>query len=338
MSRLTIKQIAKAMKVSPSTVSKALSDSYEISEKTKQKIVRYAREHHYTPNRYAKNLKKGRTNTLGVVVCSLSNSFMSQVVDGIQSTCMDLGVDTLIVQSRYDVEVERKCIDNLLDKGIDGLLITPLERRSNYDLLQEVQRIYPVVLFDRIQGSINTHKIGVENAQGGYQGTRHLLKKGDRKVLAILAKGLGVCRQRYRGYLMALNEFRRPIDRDNVLTVSLKDKQQMDAEILRFVKRHLENSDEPTGVFCAADTISNRIPGILYNAGIKVPGDISIVGFTNSTYTFSFNPPLTTIEQPAFEIGKVATEKMLELLKDPEQKDFERIELNTKLVVRDSTL
>lgn len=338
MSRLTIKDIAKALKVSTSTVSRALADSYQISEETKQKIVQYAREHRYTPNRYAKNLKKGRTNTLGVVVCSLTNSFMSEVIDGIQSTCMELGVDTLIVQSRYDVEVERKCIENLLNKGIDGLLITPLERHSNEDLLSEIQKIYPVVLFDRIQGSINTHKIGADNIMGGYQGTRHLLKRGDKKILAILAQGLGVCRQRYKGYLLALDEYRRPIERENILTVSLKDKAQLDREILEFIKAHLEGSSVPTGVFCAADTISNRIPGILYEAEIKVPQDISIVGFTNSSYAFSLNPPLTTIVQPTFEIGRVAALKMLELLKSPSTKNFERIELDTKLVIRDSTI
>src|SRR5699024_1605083 len=101
----------------------------------------------------------------------------------------------------------------------------------------------------------------------GYQGTKHLLKRGDKNILAILAKGLGVCRQRYKGYLLALDEYRRPIERRNVLTVSLKDKAQMDREILHFIRERLGQSTESMGIFCAADTISNRIPGILYKGG-----------------------------------------------------------------------
>ncbi|AKH92957.1 LacI family DNA-binding transcriptional regulator [Elizabethkingia anophelis] len=335
MSKVTIRDIAKALSVSVSTVSKALSDSYEISAATKKKIIEYAEKHNYHPNRLAKNLKFGKTNTIGVIVCDISNTFISQVLDGIQSNFMDKGFDTLIMQSHHDETTERQCIESLINKGVDGILMSPLTETSNFDLLKKLQPNYPIVLFDRIQSSLNTHKVGANNVGGSFKATQHLLRIGKKNILIILADKLGVSDLRLEGYKNALKQYNIPYIEENVLFVDLKNINQHDEKIKEFISEKLKSKNPPDAVICGSETISTRSLGIFMEAGIKVPKDIAVLGFANTTFAFSLNPPLSTIVQPAYEIGKIATEKMIELLNKP-TKDYKTIELETQLVIRKS--
>ncbi|QCX52949.1 LacI family DNA-binding transcriptional regulator [Elizabethkingia sp. JS20170427COW] len=337
MGKITIKDIAKALQVSVSTVSKALADSYEISEETKKKVLAFAEAHHYIPNRIAKNLKQGKTNTIGVIVCDIANTFISQVVDGIQTSFMNKGVDTLIMQSHHDEGIERQCLESLINKGVDGILISPVHETSNLDYLIKLQKSYPIVLFDRIQNPLQTHKVGADNVGGGFKATQHLLRIGKKDIVIILADKLGVSKQRLEGCMKALKQYKVDIPEDNIFYVNLKDTHVLDKEILNFIQSKLSSSNPPNAVICGSETISTRSLGIFAQAGIKVPEEIAVVGFANTSFAFSLNPPLTTIVQPAYEIGEKATVKMIELLKNSSPKEFEKIELETKLVIRKSS-
>jgi len=337
MSKITIRDIARALGVSVSTVSKALSDSYEISKETKKRIIDYAKENNYHPNMQAKNLKFGKTNTIGVIVCDIYNTFIPQVIGSLQKNLMENGFDMLMMQSHYDHKNERKCIEYMVNKGVDGILISPLNKTSNVDLLQKLQPNYPIVLFDRIQSELNTHKIGVDNIGGVFKATQHLLRIGKKNMIIILPD-LGISELRLQGYKNALFQYNMPYLSDNVLFVNLKNTDKMDEDIKNFVRKKINSANPSDAVICGSETISTRILGIFMQMGIKVPQDISVIGFANITFAFSLNPPLSSIVQPAEEMGKIATRKIVELLKKPQhsQQKYETIELETQLVIRDS--
>lgn len=340
MAKLTIKDIAKALHISASTVSKALADSYEISEKTKKRVTQYAQKHNYSPNHSAKNLRRGKTNTVGVIASNISNTFISQVLQNIQIHFENNGAYTIIMQSHYDENTEKKCLENLIKRGVDGILIAPVKVNSNLTLLKKIQKERPVVLFDRIESSLATHKVGVDNKNGGFKATRHLLKKGKKNISIILAEGLGISEGRFEGYQKALQEYRIPFQKDNVLYVNLGNHKTLDKSIQEYITYKFKKRPPIDGVICASETISTRSLGIFAQMGVKVPQKLAVVGFANTSFAFSLNPPLTTILQPAEEMADIAAQKMLELLKNTTSstslKEYEKIELNNALIVRKS--
>lgn len=336
MEKVTIKDIAKALNVSVSTVSKALSDSYEISGETKQKILAFAEKHHYVANHHARNLKAGKTNSVGVIVCNMANTFVSQVLASIQNNLEEQRIDTLIMQSHYDERQERRCLENMNYHGVDGILISPVRPDSNLDLLQEFQKQHPLVLFDRTQSILKTHKVGIDNLGGGYKATRYLLNSGKRNVAIVLAEGLGISAGRLSGYSKALSEYGIAEKKENIFYIPLGDNEKLDDGVLTFVKKRLQADPPIDSVILASETISTRGIGIFAEAGIRVPQDLSVIGFANTSLAFAFNPPLTTILQPAEMMGQLAVEKMMELLNKPNVFQFENIKLETELVIRKS--
>lgn len=337
MARITIRDIAEALKVSPSTVSKALSDSHEISETTKQRVLKYARNHDYVPNRFARNLRKGKTNTIGVIASNISNTFISQVLQSIHTNFEKKGIYTLITQSHFDETTERKGIENLVQRGVDGILISPVHVNSNQNLLEKIQKSHPVVLFDRIESSLQTYKVGVDNENGGFLATRHLLRNGRRNIVFVMAKGLGISYTRLEGYKNALKKYNVPFKKENVLEVNLGGYKALDEEITNYFEGNLKSKKSIDAVVCASETISTRSLGLFAEMGIKIPSQIAVVGFANTSFAFSLNPPLTTIVQPAEKMGEIAAQKTLELLKNPTVSiDEKRIELKNKLEIRKS--
>jgi len=334
MYKITIRDIARVLGVSISTVSKALSDSHEIGDETKKRIVDYAKKYNYYPNRHAKNLKFGKTNTIGVIVCDVYNAFTLQVVASLQKNLIENGLDILLMQSHHCEANERECIEYMINKGVDGILISPLTETSNVDILEKLQPDCPIVLFDRIKSRLNTHKIGIDNVGATFKATQHLLRIGKKNIM-ILLPDLGIGELRLQGYKNALYQYNIPYSSDSTLNVSLKDTDKMDDAIKNFILKRLDLDNPPDAVICGSETISTRILGILREMDINVPKDISVIGFTNITFAFSLNPPLSSIVQPADDIGRVVAEKMVELLKNPSQ-DYKTIELETQLVIRES--
>lgn len=205
MSKITIKEIAQALNISISSVSKALNDSHEISDSTKEKVLAYAKEHDYQPNILAKNLKTGHTNTIGVILSSINNSFYSQVIEGIQQYALTVGYDVIFMQSREQSDLEKSCIEALQKRGVDGILIAPVDETSNYQLLKSLhENNFPIVIFDRILHHLETFKIGISNFNGAYQATKHLLSIGRDRIVNITGTKFGLSSERFNGYKQAL--------------------------------------------------------------------------------------------------------------------------------------
>ena len=338
MSKITIKDISKALNVSVSTVSKALSDSYEISEATKKKVKDYADAQGFSINKVAQSLKLGKTNTIGVIACAVNNDFVSQILDGIQKASIETNYDIIIMQSSEDISIEKSCIEVLKARGIDGLLISPVSENSNLELLQNLQTDnVPVVLFDRTNSKLNTQKFGVKNFEGAYKATKHLLDSGRRNILHITGNQLSVANDRLNGFKAALTESGIKFSAYNYIACNLT--KNVDEEIRRALERAFASDNKPDAIFGATDVISIRTLGILAEMGIKVPEEVAVIGFANTTAAFALNPALSTITQPASDIGYLSMKELVKLIKSKNiRTDFETLELDTELHIRKSTL
>src|SRR6266567_3474994 len=180
---LTIKDIARALQLSVSTVSKALRGSHEISQETKETVLAYAREHNYKPNPIAQSLKRGRSKSIGVVVCNIDNNFFSQVINGIESIAHQKDYNVIITQSQESYEREVSNSEHLSSRSVDGLIISLSAETKNVDhLIKLHEKGLPIVFFDRITDEIPTHRVVANNYKGAYEATQHLLQQGCRRI------------------------------------------------------------------------------------------------------------------------------------------------------------
>ncbi|WP_156308977.1 LacI family DNA-binding transcriptional regulator [Sphingobacterium endophyticum] len=338
--RKTLKDIAKDLKLSVSTVSKSLSDSYEISESTKKLVQDYAEKHHYVPNKVARTLKTGKTNTIGVIVFNISNTFISQVLDGIHNGSQAEKYDIIIMQSRDDIKLEKHAIDVLRMRGIDGLLISPVAFNSNIEQLEALQNSgIPVVLFDRVNHEIKTHKVGIDNKVSAYEATEHLINSGRSKILHITGKNIGVAADRLLGFKKCLLDHQIPFDTNLYLECDYSKHDEIENSIVKKLNFLKSQGKMPNAIFGATDDITTLTLGILAELNIKVPDEVCVIGFSNIRIPNSLNPSLSTVVQPTEEIGMVAFNKLVEIIKSKYPiDDFETIELNTKLIPRKSSM
>jgi LacI family transcriptional regulator len=341
MSGITIKDIAKALNFSVSTVSKALNDSYEIGSETKEKIAVYAKANNYKPNRLAKSLKIGQTNSIGVIVCSyFSSTFLAQILDGIQKASFETGHDIIIMQSFENVENERACLDSLISKGVDGILIAPVSETSNSEYLKYINENHcPIVLFDRINSAIETTKIGVNEYKGALEATQHLISINRKRILFITGDKFGENNQRILGYKKALKNLDIPFNPRYMVFCNLENTEELDATIRNTVLELSLLNIKPNAIFGATDVITTRTLGILAELNIKVPEEIAVIGFANTDIAFALNPSLSTIRQPAKDMGYLALTKLVEFIDTPIKKSmpYETILLDTSIQLRKST-
>lgn len=340
MKRLTLKDIAKALNLSAPTISKALSDSYEINKETKEKIVAYAHEHNYQYNALARSLKTGKTNIIGVIVSTISNSFFSQILEGIEESSLFQKYNIIIMQSRESPAVEKKCIDILYSKGVDGILISPVSDSANLSYLQQLHNgNCPIVIFDRINNNLQTFKIGIDNKKAAQKATQELIDRNYSKILHITGVANGVTNERLLGFQEALKQNNIAFDDRKLLRCDLSQIQIVEEQILNKLEELKNDNKSPDAIFTATDLLTNRTIGLLAQQKIKIPSEIALIGFSNTNYAFSFNPPLTCISQPATRIGKLAFEKMIHILEFRLKKReivYETIELDAAITIRES--
>lgn len=341
MSNITIKQIAKALNLSVSTISKALNDSYEISIETKKIVKTYAKEHNYRPNRLAKSLKGGSSNVIGVVVCSINNIFVSQILEGIQMAAYETDYEIMIMQSHENILNERQCIESLIRKGVDGILLAPVSETSNSEYLNDINnQVCPIIFFDRINPKVKTIKIGIDEEKGSFLAITHLSRINRKKILFVTGDQFGDNNPRILGYKKALEKSNISFNQKLFLMCNLQNPKEVDEFLLHNISQLMKSSNRPNAIFGATGVITLRILGVLAQIRIKVPEDIAVIGFSNFDMPFALNPPLSSIRQPTQEIGFVTLKKMVELLETDKEKRhrlFETILLDPILELRKST-
>jgi DNA-binding LacI/PurR family transcriptional regulator len=334
---LTIKDIAKALGLSTSTVSRALRDSYEISTETKKLVLEYAEKNNYHPNPIALSLKERRSRSIGVIVCEIANSYFSQVINGIESIAYNNGYNVIIAQSRESVDREMLNLQYLTSRSIDGLIISVSAETKDFSYLKELhQKGMPIVFFDRIVSEIDTHKVIADNYKGAYDATAHLISQGYRRIAAISNQEfLSITKERLAGYKAALTDNGLEVN-ETLIKYCLHG--GMIAEEMETVVKELFNYQQwPDAVFATGDKITTGCLRQFKARGLSVPDDIGLIGFSNTDLTELLDPPLSVIRQPAFEMGEVATNLILQLIESKRPvTDFETRILSTELLIRGS--
>jgi LacI family transcriptional regulator len=337
---VTLRDIAKALNLSISTISKALNDSHEIGSETKKKVLDYAKQHHYSPNRMAKGLKEGKSRSIGVVVCSLDNNVISQMLDGIHKASSDKSYQIIIMQSKESEKLETACIELLYAGGVDGILISPAYETINFSYLNSLQASgLPVVLFDRLIDQINTHKVGADNFKGAYDATMHLIHNGYKNIAHLNTNTiLSIATDRLNGYKQALEDSGIKYRPELLRSCNYTDANKLNEDLEQAIKYYMSLADKPDAIFTATDQISTRCLVWLNKLGYKIPQDVALIGFTNTELADAMNPALSTVHQPAFEIGQLAAEKLISLIERKNLDDgYETIVLPTHIKVRASS-
>jgi LacI family transcriptional regulator len=337
---VTLRDIAKALNLSISTISKALNDSHEIGIDTKNKVLDYAKAHHYSPNRMAKGLKEGKSRSIGVVVCSLDNNVIAQMLDGIHKVTTDKSYQIIIMQSKESQEQEQACIELLYAGGVDGILISPACETIDFSYLISLQESgLPVVLFDRLIDQINTHKVGANNFKGAYDATQHLIANGYQNIAHLNTNTiLNIATERLNGYKKALSDHGIPYRPELLRSCDYTDANTLNADLEEALKYFMSMDNKPDAIFTATDQISTRCLVLLNKLGYKIPEDVALIGFTNTELADAFSPSLSTVHQPAFEIGQLAADKLISLIEKKNLYEaYETVLLPTHILVRASS-
>lgn len=335
---ITIKDIARALGLSTSTVSRALRDSYQISPETKKLVLDYAKKINYSPNPIALSLKEKRSRSIGVIVCEIANSFFSQAINGIESIAYDRGYNVIITQSHESYEREVNDLQFLASRSIDGLLVSVSSETKDFSHLLELQnKGLPIVFFDRIVENIETHKVVVNNFKGSYDATAHLIKNGHRKIAHLTnSESLSITKERVAGYREALRHHGIEITETYIKYCAHGG--MIYQEVEEALDKMLKLDAMPDAVFASGDKLTTGFLRYFKAKGIRVPDQIALAGFSNLDLTDLLNPSLTVVRQPAFEMGKAATNLLLSQVESKRPvSSFQTTVLEPELFIRDSS-
>lgn len=335
MESITIKDIAKALGLSTSTVSRALRDSYEISSDTKRLVLDYAEKMHYRPNPIALSLKENRSRSIGVIIPEIANHYFSQAINGIEAAASERGYHVVIFQSQESYEREVEKIEYLAARRVDGLLMSLSSQTVDISHLKALQeRGLPMVFFDRIPAEIETHKVVADNYSGAFDATVHLLKSGRKRIAHITSQpGLSITKERLKGYLAALEEFGVPFD-ENLVKYCSYTQPEVEANLNALLSLAIP----PDAFMTAADRLALSYYAGLKKRNIRIPEDVAFIGFSNLTVPDLLSPPMSTVVQPAFQMGQIAAGLLLDLIEKPSKApQFHTTKLPMELFVRNSS-
>ena len=335
---ITIKDIAKALGLSTSTISRALRGSHEISPETKKMVMEYAEQFNYRPNPIALSLKERRSRSIGVVVCEIANNFFSQAINGIESIAYNRGYHVIISQSHESYAREVVNVEHLSSRSVDGLLVSLSTETVNVDHFKKLhEKGLPIVFFDRVTDEIDTHKVVVDNYKGTYDAIQYLIKAGYKKIAHLANSAqLSITKERLNGYYAALRDNNIPISESYIQYC--KHGGMIQSETENAIKELMELKNRPDAIFCAGDRLT--IGGItaLKSLGIKMPEELALLGFTNSAMVELIDPSLSAVKQPAYEMGQAAIELLIKLIESKRPvTEFENVVLQTEMFIRKST-
>jgi len=329
---ITIKTLAKELNISIGTVSKALSDSYEISLDTKQKVWDLAKRLKYERNPAASNLRSQKTKTIAVIIPEVANNFFSLAINGIEEIARQRGYHVLIYQTHENAELEIAFTDSLLNGRVDGILISVSSDTHNNEHFTDLVKRMPTVFFDRVFEDIDAVRITTDDYESAYEATCHLIDCGCKKIAYLGAlNNLNTGKQRMAGYKDALEKHSLPFN-CNLIVDSHKD----EAENYGRIKKLLLD-EKPDAVISSIEELALPCYYVCKEIGLNIPRDLKIISFSNLNTAPLLNPSLTTITQPAFEMGKEAAGILFRILDKKHLETNDCITLKSALIKREST-
>lgn len=334
MKHITITDLAELLNLSASTVSRALRDHPDISDETKERVQTAADQANYQPNLIAQSLQNRRSNNIGVIVPEIRNSFFSTVIGGIEDLAYESGYTIMVCQSNDTFQRERINTRALAANRVAGMLVSTSQETTSFDHFKQViSQDVPIVLFDRVVEELAVPKVVVDDFNGAYRAVSHLIKTGRTRIAHLTgSNSLYVGRKRREGYEAALRGHGLPVRDDYIIRGGYHEEDGR-----RGAMKLLELSEMPDGLFAINDPVALGASVYLQDQRVRIPEQIGIVGFSDNPNASLIRPALTTINQPAYDIGKTAASILLDILNGRMEKQDITIMLKTKLVVRDST-
>ena len=329
----TIKDVAKLALVSTTTVSHVINKTRFVAEATQKRVWEAVDELNYAPSAVARSLKCNTTRTIGMLVTQSFNPFFAEVIHGVENYCYKQGYTLFMCNTEGDLEKQKHYLRMLAEKRVDGLLVMCSDLNEQLLALLERNTELPMVIMDWGPESPHTDKIIDNSEKGGYLATKHLIENGHTKIACITGQADKLtCKERVHGFERALTEAKLSANPEWIIEGDFEC-----ASASKAVDKLLAMKEIPTALFCFNDIMALAAISRIKQAGLKVPEDISVIGYDNIELSAYFSPPLTTIHQPKRRVGKTAVEILLERIKD---KHHERriFEMQPEVVSRSSVL
>lgn len=331
---ITLKDIARDLNLSPSTVSRAMSNNPAISEETRRLVQQYAEKHRYKPNLLAMKLRTNHNNTIGVIIPEIIHFFFSTVLAGVQDEAESRNYNLLFCHSNEDYMREVRSMETLMDARVCGIIVSQSKTTKDFSHFQEaIDNGTHLVFFDRMCTGINTDRVVVDDYAGAFHAVDYLISTGCRRIAFLGADfSLPIANNRRLGYEDALKKHKLPVSADLIRvcdTVNLT--RTVIPEIMTIENR-------PDAIFCINDEVASYCVPILKEMGFTIPEDVSVCGFTNSYITEVTDPQLTTVDQHGYDMGREAAKLLIDRVEGKETKQGIVSKLiKTQLVVRKST-
>ena len=331
---INIKKLAKELNISTSTVSRAFNGSPDINKDTKEKILAFAREHSFLPNHYASNLRDKKSRTVAVIVPEIANDFFSQAINGIEEVARKKGFYILLYRTDDVFEKEVSFVNYLNNGKADGIIMSVSGEASDHNYIRKLEKKnVPVVFFDRVYEDIDAAKVTTNDYESSFAATEHLLKAGCKKIAyLVINKSISIGKVRMQGYADALQAHNIAFEDD--LIVDCSNDEKVNYSVLKTVLQETK----PDGIFSSVERLAFATYYVCNDLGIDIPGNLKIISFSSLGIAPLLCPALSTITQPAFEIGVKAATLLFEELENREHgaKKKEHV-LKSKLFIRKSS-
>lgn len=334
---ITIYDIAEKLNLATSTISRALKDHPSISDKTIKKVKKTAEEMGYVPNTLAAGLRGNKTNTIGVLIPTVTQPFLSSLISGIEITAQKSGYNVIIMQSHDSYEEEVSMAKSLYSSRVSGVISSlAMETRDTSHFQQFVSNNIPLVFVDRVPKDFNTFRVIIDNYAAGYKATKHLIEQGCTRIAHLTAGSEfgNLYSERKRGYIDALKDNNLPLIEElivNLKTVTYE-------EGAKASNKLFDLPNPPDGIFASGDIIAVSAIQSAKKRGIKIPEELAIIGFNNDPISQIIDPNLSTITHPAAKMGKASAEIILKNIKSNKKDEVKEITfLNTEVLVRESS-
>lgn len=331
--QVTIKDLAKKLNISVSTVSRALRNAADINPETRQAVLELADELNYEPNFIAQSLVRKQTNIIGVIVPAIHSNYFSQALSGMTDVANEHNYYVMFCQSNESLQQEISSLKKLISNNVDGLLVSVSKESTDICEFEKLrQKGIPIVMYDRILNEFPCSKVIVDEFEGAFRAVEHLIRKGCKRIAHIAGPAeLSVSENRLNGYLEALAKYKMPVEDKLIVRCNA-----FEDDALAAIKKLLTQPVRPDGIFFINDLSAAIALKYFNKKNIRVPADIKVVGFNDDPISSFVEPSLTTVMQPGYEVGKLAMGILIDEIrnKKPANKTFK---LRTKLVIRNSS-
>lgn len=329
---VNIKRLAQELNISIATVSKALNDSYEISLKTKNRVWDLAKALNYTPNPAASNLRSNKTKTIAVIIPFVANNFFSLAIKGIEEIARKYGHHVLIYQTHEDIEMEMSFTNSLLNGRVDGILTSVSSSEYNGDYYKNLVKKIPLVFFDRVYKDLDAYNVATDDYNISFEATIHLIECGCKKIAYLYGlENLPAGKARFAGFKDAMEANGLTMN-DELVIKYCEDEEKNLEQIRQLLLQH-----QPDALFLSIEEFVIPSYTACRALNFQIPGDIKIISFSNQATAHLLNPSLTTITQPALEIGREAATCLFKMLNKKGHGDDHDIIMKSTLIKREST-